>query len=136
MCKNQNPSCATCPGKNPALLSPKALEAALGTLRTPEVATLLQQLPADVQNALQTLTAAVDASLTVTAALPVAPVVMRQLKTRTTSGPIDGEAVACRMMAICGCQGTYDCDCVSVENQARQELWGEHNQRQREQALA
>ncbi|KVP16981.1 hypothetical protein WJ84_01530 [Burkholderia ubonensis] len=33
------------------------------------------------------------------------------------------------MMAICGCKGVYDCDCVTVENQARRELWTEHNRR-------
>lgn len=32
-----------------------------------------------------------------------------------------------RIDLICGCNGKYDCDCVSVFNQASRELWTEHN---------
>ena len=30
---------------------------------------------------------------------------------------------------ICGCEGQYNCDCVSVKNQAARQLWYEHNTR-------
>ena len=49
------------------------------------------------------------------------------MKTPADDGPIKGEAIAQRMMRICGCKGKFDCDCVSVENQARSELWYERN---------
>ena len=55
------------------------------------------------------------------------PVVVRRIKTRKDDGPISGASITERMVQICGCQGQYDCDCVSVENQARRELWTEHN---------
>lgn len=28
---------------------------------------------------------------------------------------------------ICGCEGCYDCNCVSIFNQAKIEAWAEHN---------
>lgn len=37
-----------------------------------------------------------------------------------------------RMDEICGCNGRHDCECVTVFNQAKSELWGEYNTRQRE----
>ena len=52
---------------------------------------------------------------------------IRRMKTPADDGPIKGEAIAQRMMRICGCKGKFDCDCVSVENQARSELWYERN---------
>ena len=57
----------------------------------------------------------------------VKPVVVRRIKTRQDEGPISGVAITNRMVQICGCQGQYDCDCVSVERQACRELWNEHN---------
>lgn len=56
----------------------------------------------------------------------------RKLKAPPDDGPIKGEAVAQRMMAICGCTGQYDCDCVAVKSQATGELWCEHNTRRRQ----
>jgi hypothetical protein len=44
---------------------------------------------------------------------------------------LKGEAIAQRMMSICGCVGQYDCDCVTVYNQAVGELSGEFNIRNR-----
>lgn len=54
-------------------------------------------------------------------------IVIRRMRARRDDGPISGEAVAQRMMDICGCKGQHDCSCVSVEGQARIELWTEHN---------
>lgn len=58
-----------------------------------------------------------------------------QVKMRTppNSGAIKGEKIKERMMQICGCKGQHDCDCVSVENRARSELWYEHNTAARQQ---
>lgn len=55
-------------------------------------------------------------------------ITIRRMRARRDDGPISGEAVAQRMMSICGCKGQHDCSCVSLENQARVELWTEHNQ--------
>jgi hypothetical protein len=52
-----------------------------------------------------------------------------RMQTPPDEGPIKGTAIAERMIQICGCKGRRDCDCVSVKNQARRELWTEHNQR-------
>lgn len=57
---------------------------------------------------------------------------VRRIARRADDGPISGEAVTDRMMAICGCKGVHNCNCVTVENQARRELWTEHNERQRQ----
>lgn len=54
---------------------------------------------------------------------------VRCMKAPPDSGPISGEAIAQRMMSICGCKGQRDCDCVSFKNQATRELHGEHNLR-------
>ncbi len=56
-----------------------------------------------------------------------AEVVVRRMKAPPAEGPFTGEQIAQRVMRICGCQGRYDCNCVSVINQARIELWTEHN---------
>lgn len=58
----------------------------------------------------------------------------RLIKRRADDGPISGQAVTDRMVQICGCNGRYDCDCVSCENQARIELWTEHNTKNKEAA--
>ena len=50
-----------------------------------------------------------------------------KMKTPKASGKITGEQIKERMMAICGCSGKYDCDCVSVKNMATSELWYEYN---------
>jgi len=55
----------------------------------------------------------------------------RCIARRPDCGPISGADVTTRMVAICGCAGMHACQCVSIENQARRELWTEHNQRQR-----
>ncbi len=55
----------------------------------------------------------------------------RRMKAPPDDGPIKGEAIAQRAMKICGCQGQYDCRCVSCLNQASRELWTEHNQAER-----
>lgn len=54
-------------------------------------------------------------------------VVLVRMKTPPAFGHISGEAIRDRMIAICGCQGRYDCDCVSVRNKASADLWIEHN---------
>ena len=60
---------------------------------------------------------------------PAQPVaVVRLMKTPVDDGPIAGERIAQRAMQICGCEGKFDCNCVSVLNQARCQLWAEHNQ--------
>ncbi len=59
---------------------------------------------------------------------------IRRMRRRQDDGPISGEAIAELMGQICGCEGAYDCDCVSVENQARQQLWAQHNEAQRKAA--
>jgi hypothetical protein len=60
--------------------------------------------------------------------LPKDPTVcVRRMKAPPSSGPISGERIAQRMMAICRCKGQYDCDCTSVQNEARAQLWYEHN---------
>lgn len=56
-------------------------------------------------------------------------VVVRRMKAPAAEGPFTGEQIAERVMRICGCRGRYDCNCVSVINQARIELWTEHNTR-------
>jgi hypothetical protein len=61
------------------------------------------------------------------ALLKQSPVGVRRMKTPPPSGPIPGERIAERMMAICRCKGQYDCECVSVHNEARSQLWYEHN---------
>lgn len=58
----------------------------------------------------------------------------RLIRRRADDGPISGQAVTDRMVQICGCNGRYDCDCVSCENQARIELWTEHNTKNKEAA--
>ena len=40
---------------------------------------------------------------------------------------VTSEILEARIDEICGCGGKHDCDCVSVFNQAKRELWGEHN---------
>jgi hypothetical protein len=61
-------------------------------------------------------------------ALPKEPVIcVRRMKTPPSSGPISGERIAARMLTICGCKGQYDCDCASIQNEARSQLWYEHN---------
>ncbi len=67
-------------------------------------------------------------------AVPSAQVVRMRL--RPDDGPIKGASITQRMKDICGCKGVYNCDCISVQNQATRELWSEHNQRQREQQAA
>jgi hypothetical protein len=59
--------------------------------------------------------------------LKQSPVGVRRMKTPPSSGPISGERIAERMMAICRCKGQYDCDCTSIQNEARAQLWYEHN---------
>lgn len=67
---------------------------------------------------------------------PAKPPAGRCMKTPADFGDIKGETLAQRMMSICGCTGQYDCDCVSVRNQALSELSGELNlQRQTTTAL-
>ncbi len=66
---------------------------------------------------------------------PASATVVR-MRIRPDDGPIPGARITQRMKDICGCKGVYDCDCVSVQNQATRELWSEHNQRQREQQAA
>lgn len=61
--------------------------------------------------------------------------IKREIKTPPDDGPISGISIVERALAICGCKGKYDCDCVSVMNQARRELWTEHNQRTRTQTV-
>ncbi|MGL4585292.1 MAG: hypothetical protein ACRCVU_20235, partial [Flavobacterium sp.] len=46
-----------------------------------------------------------------------------KMKTPENSGKITGKQIKERMMAICGCLGKYDCDCVSIKNRAISELW-------------
>jgi hypothetical protein len=58
----------------------------------------------------------------------------QRIAIRATDGPISGQAITNRMMTICGCKGAFACDCVTVENQARRELWTEHNARLRQAA--
>jgi len=58
--------------------------------------------------------------------------VVRKMKTPEGSRAFTGEQLADRMMQICGCKGRHDCDCVSVQTQARVELWTEHNTRARQ----
>lgn len=58
-----------------------------------------------------------------------APVTLRRMKAPADEGPFTGEALAQRMMQICGCKGQYDCDCVSARNLARIAMWTEHNTR-------
>ena len=41
--------------------------------------------------------------------------------------PYTMEELARRVDEICGCAGKYDCQCISVFNRARSELWYEHN---------
>lgn len=41
--------------------------------------------------------------------------------------PFSQAELDARIDAICGCEGKYDCDCVSVSNQAKIELWTEYN---------
>lgn len=53
----------------------------------------------------------------------------RTMKNPESRGPFSGAQIAERMMSICGCSGKYDCDCVSINNQAVQELYSEYNQR-------
>jgi len=55
------------------------------------------------------------------------PVVRRRMKPPAAEGPFAGDVIAQRMMKICGCAGTYNCDCVTVKNMALRELWTEHN---------
>lgn len=43
--------------------------------------------------------------------------------------PFTMEQLEERADKVCGCNGRYDCDCVSVFNQASRELWTEHNGR-------
>lgn len=59
-------------------------------------------------------------------------VVIRKMKTPEGCRAFTGEQLADRMMQICGCKGRHDCDCVSVQNQARVELWTEFNTRARQ----
>lgn len=49
------------------------------------------------------------------------------MRTPPDDGPIKGTAIAAKMASICGCQGKFNCDCVSIRNQARRELWTERN---------
>lgn len=55
----------------------------------------------------------------------------RCMKAPADCGPVKGEAIAQRMMSICGCVGQFDCNCVTVYNQAARELYGEFNSRNR-----
>lgn len=50
-----------------------------------------------------------------------------------TPCPYTMEEFQARVDKICGCSGRHDCDCVSVFNQARVELWTEGNERNRRQ---
>ncbi|WP_434716158.1 hypothetical protein [Paraburkholderia sp. A3RO-2L] len=56
----------------------------------------------------------------------------QRIAVRAADGPIAGHAITERMMAICGCKGAFACQCVTVENQARRELWAEYNERLRQ----
>lgn len=54
---------------------------------------------------------------------------VRRMKPQPACEAYSSEELAQRMMQICGCKGQWDCDCVTVGNQARSELWGEYNRR-------
>lgn len=136
MCKtdtNSSSVCstATCSGSCASrLATAEELLAAVATLQAADAA--LQALPPDAQAALALLVENTELSLKLRLAKGAranqpATVFIRRLKRRADDGPISGEAITNRMMEICGCKGQYDCDCVSVENLARQELWYRHN---------
>jgi hypothetical protein len=40
---------------------------------------------------------------------------------------IESDAIKARMMEICGCNGEFNCECISVRNEAVSELWYEKN---------
>ena len=80
-------------------------------------------LPNTAQSPEATLLQAIEAHAMAGLAAPVP----QRIAIRSADGPISGEAVTTRMVAICGCKGAYACDCVSIENQARRELWTERN---------
>jgi hypothetical protein len=106
------------------------MKAALATLLSDEASAALEQLAPELQSALSVVLSAAQTSAKQHEKLgaPQAmPLLVRRLKTRPDEGPISGEAITNRMMAICGCKGQYDCDCVSVQNLARMELWYLHN---------
>lgn len=52
---------------------------------------------------------------------------VRRMKTQQATDAYSSEQLAQRMMQICGCKGQWDCDCVTIRNQASSELWGEYN---------
>jgi hypothetical protein len=52
---------------------------------------------------------------------------VRRMKPQPACEAYSSEELAQRMMQICGCKGQWDCDCISVQNKARSELWGEYN---------
>jgi DNA-binding CsgD family transcriptional regulator len=51
----------------------------------------------------------------------------RAARIMTGREPFTSADLEARIDAICGCNGRWDCDCVSVFSQALGQLWFEHN---------
>jgi hypothetical protein len=53
----------------------------------------------------------------------------RQAPKMQGNEPFTAQELSDRMDAICGCNGEWDCDCVSVVNKAFRSLWTDYNER-------